>query len=142
MSLINFISEKILLPSSDLFLNRNIANNFDFLQKSQWWSENELTNYQDEKLKLLIKHAYNNVPYYNTLLKNRKLTPIDFKTQKDLFKLPILTKDDLRNHFPNKIVAHNIPNKQLIFQGSSGSTGEPLHYYSTNESYSMNIAAD
>jgi phenylacetate-CoA ligase len=141
MSLFNLISENFILPSSDFLLNRSIAKNFKFLEKSQWWSENELINYQDEKLKLLIQHAYNNVPYYKNLFKSNKLLPNDIKTQKDLHKLPILTKDTIRTHFPHAIVAQNISKKQLIFQGSSGSTGEPLHYYSTSDSYSMNIAA-
>lgn len=141
MSLFNIISEKVILPSSDLIFNRSIAKNLKLLEQSQWWSINELIGYQDEKLRLLIQHAYNNVPYYKYLFKSNKLTPNDIKTQKDLYKLPILTKDDIRKHFPHEIVARNIPQKQLILQGSSGSTGEPLHYYSTRESYSMNIAA-
>ena len=39
------------------------------LEKTQWWSCTELGDLQNELLQKLIKHAYENVPYYNCVFK-------------------------------------------------------------------------
>ena len=143
MSLRNTITENIILPLSDIILGQSVSKHFKFLQKSQWWSESELKEYQNEKLRALIKHAYENVPYYTELFDSLNLTPSDINTTDDLVKLPILTKEIVRENFKNgKIIAKNIPTKKMILTGSSGSTGEPLQYYITKDAYSMNIVSN
>ena len=47
----------------------------------------------------LIKHSYENVPYYREIMQKRKLTPADIKSVSDLMKLPILTKKKIRENF-------------------------------------------
>jgi len=143
LSLRNLFTENIILPLSDIALGQSISKHFKFLQKSQWWSENDLKEYQNEKLRILINHVYKNVPYYNDLFKKLRLTPTDIRNTDDLLKLPILTKKDLRENFRNgEIINKNIHKKQLMFIGTSGSTGEPLQYYITKDAYSFNIAAN
>ncbi|MCK4664905.1 MAG: phenylacetate--CoA ligase family protein [Bacteroidales bacterium] len=137
----NLISEKIILPLSDLATHQSISKTLNFLMKSQWWSESDLKEYQNEKLRQLIKHAYDNIPYYNDIFKERGLTPKDIQTSDDLIKLPILTKDNIRTNIRNKkIIAKNISKKHIIHQSSSGSTGEPLQYYNTNYALGFNLA--
>ena len=141
MSLINTITEKIILPFSDLVLDQSISKKLKFLMKSQWWSESDLIEYQDDKLRKLVKHAYKNTQYYNELFKKLNLVPDDIKTVKDLHKLPILRKEDIRENAKNgKIIANNIPKRKMILSGSSGSTGEPLQYYITKNAESFNKA--
>lgn len=143
MSFNNYLLEKTILPVSDLVMGQSIAKYLKFLQKSQWWTKSELKEYQNEKLRSLIKHAYENVPYYHNLFKENKLTPEDIKTTDDLYKLPILTKEIIRKNFKNgEIIAQNIPKNKLMLSSSSGSTGEPLQYYTTKNAYSFNIAAN
>jgi phenylacetate-CoA ligase len=141
MSLINTITENIILPISDIILGQSISKYLKFLMKSQWWSESDFKEYQNEKLRALIKHAYENVPYYTELFKKLKLTPADIKTTDDLYKLPILTKDIVRENVKNgKIIAKNIPKRKMILSSSSGSTGEPLQYYITKDAESFSKA--
>ena len=138
---INIISERIILPISDVITKQSISNSLKFLMKSQWWSKSDLEEYQNEKLRHLIKHAYLNVPYYNELFKKKKLAPEDIQTTCDLRKLPILTKETIRENFINKkIIAKNIPKNTILFCHSSGSTAEPLKYYSTKEAWGFNLA--
>lgn len=142
MSLYTPLIEKIVLPLSDILLKRTITKHLNFLMDSQWWSENDLIEYQNSQLKKLIHHAYENVPYYHDLLKTNKLTPNDIRTKHDLYKIPILTKEDIRKNFPDRIAAKNYP-KKLIYQGnSSGSTGKPIQYLISKDSYSYNIACN
>ena len=141
MNLRNILNEKIILPLADIALGQSIKKHLDFLLKSQWWSESDLKEYQNEKLIALIKHAYENVPYYNELFKKLKLRPDDIRNSDDLVKLPILTKEEIRENFKSgKIIAKNISKKELILSGSSGSTGEPLQFYITKDAESFSKA--
>ncbi len=140
MSFYSRMTQNLVLPLSDAVLGRSVSKYLRFLDKSQWWSPEELKEYQNEKLRALVKHAYTNVPYYHDLFNERKLTPDDIRTTDDLLKLPVLTKEIIRKNFPHRIVAKSIPKKQMMFQGSSGSTGEPLQYYITKDAYSFNVA--
>ncbi|AKC63478.1 capsular polysaccharide biosynthesis protein [Clostridium sporogenes] len=99
-----------------------------FLEESQHYSKQELKNYQDEHLKKIVKHSYENVPYYKEIFNKNKLMPSDIRAQKDLWKLPLLTKNDIKQNF-NKLKATNMP-KWLLNEGhTSGTTGTPAHFY-------------
>lgn len=97
----------------------------DFLDKSQYFSADELKEYQNEKLRQLIAHAYEYVPYYRRILRDKNLTPEDIKGQEDLQKLPILTKDVIRKEF-QKLISTKHPKKTLKLGHTSGTTGSPL----------------
>lgn len=141
MSIYNWISENIILLASDILLSRKIYNYSKLLQESQWWSYDHLREYQNLKLRKLIKYAYENVEYYHNIFEGRKITPNDVKTSDDLKKIPILTKEIIKRNFPSKIVSRNINKKDVYLMGSSGSTGEPLQYFVTKDAYSLNKAA-
>jgi len=64
---------------------------YAFLQESQWWSREQLEEYQLEQLSKLLHHAYENVPYYRRVFDERGLKPRDIQDLKDLQKLPYLT---------------------------------------------------
>ena len=70
-----------------------------FLEDSQWWSKEQIMQYQDEELRKLIEHSYAHVAYYRHVMDQHGLRPNDIKSTGDLVKLPVLTKDDLRIHW-------------------------------------------
>ncbi len=137
----NFLLEKIVLPLSDFSGRYSISKELHMSLDSQWWTREQIDEYQNRKLRDLVKHAYDNVPYYNELFKKINLTPGDIKTKDDLYKIPLLTKEDFRRNFPDKMVAKNIPSSQRIMNSSSGSTGKPLKFFETRKSYSIQMAA-
>ena len=49
----------------------------------------ELTKLQNRKLRTIVKHSYEHVPYYHSLFKKNKLRPNDIATLEDLDKLPV-----------------------------------------------------
>ena len=101
---------------------------YHWLNKTQWWSKEEFEAYQLEKLKLLVKHAYENVPYYKRTFDKQKVKPDDVVTLDDLHKFPLLTKDDVRNNLED-LIARNIDRSRLCYRTTSGSTGIPLGVY-------------
>lgn len=101
---------------------------YDFLKKSQWWSADQLEEYQLEQLAKLLDHAYTNVPYYTRIFDERGLKPTDIQEIKDLQQLPILTKDMVRANFKDLCAKNYSPNQfQRVTTG--GSSGTPLELY-------------
>lgn len=95
------------------------------LERSQYFSECALAELQGERLRLLIRHCYDNVPYYAKLFRELKLTPTDFRTTTDLSKLPILKKESLRTH-PHLFCAANYRSAPCEVVSTSGTTGTTL----------------
>src|ERR1039458_4204987 len=100
------------------------------LLNSEKWSASEIEAYQNEKLRLLVRDAYENVPYYRKRWKSLKISPDDIKSRDDLVKLPVLTKEDVRENF-DRIVSRKASKRDLVFRHTSGTTGKALHFYTT-----------
>lgn len=101
------------------------------LEKSQWFSPREIERIQLKKLRALVKHAYDNVPFYHEKFRELGLKPGDISNLRDLRKLPIIKKDDLRANFPNRCITrnYNIKNLSRFKSTTSGSTGKPFTRY-------------
>jgi len=98
----------------------------------QWYSKEQLKHYQEERLRLLILHAYENVPYYNSVMKSCKLTPDDIMTIEDLPKLPLLTREIIRARMDD-LVDKNVNKFRLPRGSTNGTTGSPLKLYWDNQ---------
>jgi len=133
----NFATENIILPISDIILGQQISKDLSFLLKSQWWSKDQLIEFQERKLKLLVKHCFETVPYYQEYSKKEGLHYQDIQSIEDLKLLPILTKDKLREHDLGYFMSKNIDKNKLLKKCSSGSTGEPFCHYITKRSNSF-----
>ena len=142
MDLLNPLYEKLILPTADIATGQTISKFHNFLMKSQWWSLDKLQNFQLAKLKQLIHHSYNTVPYYRNLFDQINLSPTDISTLNDLQKIPLLTKETIQRQGFDKFVSNKFRLKKIIKKSSSGSTGQPLKYFTTKEAYSVNIAAN
>ena len=66
------------------------------LRRQQWLKAEELEEIQRRKLVAVIKHAYQNVPYYRKLFASAGIRPEDIKSIKDLPKIPITTKSQIQ----------------------------------------------
>jgi len=141
MAIRNIVTKNIIFPLGEKLSGLSITKNLRFLEESQWWSKAELEEYQNKKLQELVNYAYNNTIYYKDKFNELGLKPSDIKNQKDLYKLPILNKDDIRRNVKNgHIIANNIYSRNIILNSSSGSTGEPLKFYETKWSNAFNKA--
>lgn len=103
------------------------------LEESQWWPLERLRALQNQKLRRLIAHVYQHVPFYHELMERRGLTPADIQTTDDLVRLPIVDKPVLIRNFPDGLRDYSIPQRELIQATSSGSTGERLVYWTTKQ---------
>lgn len=99
-----------------------------FFEKSQWFSDEHLKEYQLTRLQCLLDHAYKNVPYYRTLFDREGISSRSFTCLEDLQKVPPLTKELIKKNKP-LLVARNAVRFSPIRCRTSGSTGEPVEFY-------------
>ncbi len=107
-------------------ITRDVERHVESLRATQWLSPSALRSLQDEKLARLVRHAYRNVPYYRARMQALGLTPADVRGQRDLHKLPFLTKAHVREHQRAGILSVDHDPSQVLRIATSGSTGEPL----------------
>ncbi len=124
------IAKHIFYPIGEKILGTTMLNYLRELEETQWWSPERLRELQNQKLRALVKHAYQNVPHYRRIFAERGLTSKDIQTAQDLRKLPILTKDDIRQN-PEDMIAKDFKKWNPYSIATAGSTGEPLRYYVT-----------
>lgn len=93
----------------------------EFLERSQWWTEEKLKNYAEFKKNILLNEVLRYVPYYQQKQRFEFVTKQDFRRQFDSFK------------------HRNARDCQL--QRTGGSTGEPLYFLISDERISHDVAA-
>ena len=97
------------------------------LIQNQCKSYEELKEEQEKQLRNMINFAYKNVPYYHKLFDDLKLSPDDIKKLEDLEKLPILTKEIIKQNWDD--FKHVNLNKMKYYNNATGgSTGTPFKY--------------
>jgi len=102
-------------------------------------SREELKRYQEEKLKKLLLHAWENVPYYKKVLSESEVV-VDGKVNLNSFdKIPILTKDIIRNEGKN-LYSLDYRKRKFYTNSSGGSSGEPVTFIQDKHYDEWNIA--
>lgn len=95
----------------------------------QHWSRDKLRKYQEKQLRSIINYAYNHVAFYHHKFRKEQINPQDIRILKDLSKIPIITKDDLRKENSARLISTQAPIHNLKVQLTSGSTGKPFAIY-------------
>jgi phenylacetate-CoA ligase len=117
-----------------------IIGNLLELEKNLGMNPSEILEYQNKKLKKLILHAYNTVPFYRRLFDKHKIDPNTVQNVADLAKIPVINKSVLRK-FPVKdrisTTFRGQPLEELL---TGGSTGQPFAIYVTKEELNMIVA--
>lgn len=88
----------------------------------------EVQVHQLRRLSALLAHAEANVPYYRELFRALGIHSADIRTLDDFARLPILTKDIIRERW-RELVREDVPLERLQTHHSGGSTGVPLTFY-------------
>ncbi len=102
------------------------------LERTQWWSREQLLELQSRRLRMLLQYAYERVPFYRQAFDDRGLTHADINTASDLSALPVLNRRDVRRHSA-ELQATGFPGRRSLVARTSGSTGEPLTFCTTLE---------
>jgi len=112
--------------------------NLSFLYSLLFWpsSRAEILKRRNTQLHLLVKFAYEAVPYYRTLFDKAGLRPEDIRDRKDLNRIPFTSKADYEK-FPREDFV-NPKARKLYSRWTSGSSGKTFEVRrSLTEEYLM-----
>ncbi|MEG2263175.1 MAG: hypothetical protein RSC68_02250 [Acinetobacter sp.] len=96
------------------------------------WSYEQRCDFRDAKLRKMIHHCYDTVPYYTKLLNEGGINPDSIKTLDDLKVLPILTKQ-IVNADPDAFLSTDIPKNRMVTAHTSGTTGSGFVFKTTQQ---------
>ena len=140
MGIYSILDRGFLLPIGERIFKRNLTGEYRYSQSIEWISKEDLYELQCKKLRQLIVHCYNNVPYYRRVFDNLSLTPDDIKSREDLYKLPILTKEIIKEEY-NSLISKDYQERQYINSSTGGSTGTPMKFLSDMNTWNRLRAA-
>ena len=84
----------------------------------------QLRNLQLERLRRIVRRAFDRVELFRRRMEERGLVPEDLRNLEDLAKLPFSGKSDLRDTYPFGLFAS--PMEEVVrLHASSGTTGKP-----------------
>ncbi|MEA2053666.1 MAG: hypothetical protein U9O96_00890 [Candidatus Thermoplasmatota archaeon] len=92
----------------------------------------EIKRYQDKVLIRTLRYAYR-VPLYRRKYQEAGIHLDDIHGIEDLHKLPLITKEDLIQGFPDQIVPLGYNKNNAYLVGTSGSSGRPMSMYKDME---------
>ena len=101
---------------------------FEQLAQTQYATAGEHYEVQRRKLQKLIRHAVAHVPYYRDLFREHHLTADDIQKPEDLAKLPLLSKQIIREN-PEAFIATGVDTSACEKVTTGGSTGTPGLFY-------------
>ncbi|MCR5102622.1 MAG: phenylacetate--CoA ligase [Butyrivibrio sp.] len=103
-----------------------------FQKEIECASREEIKAMQDEKIVAQVKHVWENVPYYKKKMEKKGVTPDDIKGIDDLYKLPFLSKADLRDAYPYGLLG--VPLDECVrIHSTSGTTGKRVVAFYTQD---------
>lgn len=99
------------------------------LNNTQWHSAYQMNKIQGRKLISLLNYAYKNVEYYRELFNSVGFMPDSQHSLEKFSRIPVTTKQDLRNAGLDGIFAKKAIRGNCIKKFTSGSSGEPFNIY-------------
>lgn len=111
-----------------LFAARSIARYLTAINRAWRLTPEELKRYQDRALKKTLAYAYR-VPLYHRKYREAGIHPDDIRGIDDIHKLPLITKKDLIEGFPDRIIPPGYDTAHAYVVGTSGSSGRPVSMY-------------
>lgn len=95
------------------------------LAVERFGSPRVLRRYQTARLRALLHHAYETVPFYRRRFDQAGFHPDQFLTLEDLQRVPLTRKADIRLATDEEAVANDCDPSRLHRHITGGSTGEP-----------------
>lgn len=108
-------------------------------EKTQWYSLEQIKEYQRKELEKLLRHASQHVPYYRKIMQEYGVMRNDDIIIDRFTNLPFLTKSIIRQHF-EELKSDDLEQRDWHKNSSGGSTGEPVTFIQDKEYQDKGIA--
>ncbi|MBI1915860.1 MAG: phenylacetate--CoA ligase family protein [Planctomycetes bacterium] len=113
---------KVIGPAWATWEGSRYLHHYRHLLRTQYEGPEQVHARQWKGLKRLLRHAYETVPFYRDRLDRAGLTPEEVRKFDDFRRLPVLTKEDLRQH-GGTLLSRAYALRELHRKTTSGSTG-------------------
>jgi phenylacetate-CoA ligase len=130
------------LPWRSRLITRRVRHMYDALMKTQWVSSSQILRLQEVRLGRMIRHAYHHVPYYRDIFDRMRIRPEQIVNLSDLQRLPVLSKQEVREHLYFDLFADNHRKREMQKVTTRGAGGEPLDLYVDRMQREMRLAAE
>lgn len=111
-----------------IFLSKVLKSLFFDIDRLWNVSEKELQKFKDKRFRWMVKYAYT-VPMYHDLYKKSGVHPDDIRGINDIEKLPFVSKNELRQYYPDGLISPKTSKEKLIEVSTSGTTGRSLSVF-------------
>lgn len=115
-------------PAWDLYERSVRLKTLRELRRSQWDAPEAIRARQEQALQAMVRHAAATCPYYRDRWRAAGVDPAAVTSLADLARLPIVTKDDIRQNQDAMISTHH-RKQDLRLAKTGGSTGVSLEIY-------------
>lgn len=135
----SLLLRKVVFPLYHKLRKSQLMQRIDELEKNQWKTKEELARLQALKLKRLLIHAYETVPFYRQRFDNLGIDVTDLHHPECFSQIPLLTKKDI-NENRDRMISTKKNDDKLLPYSTSGSTGEALYFYYDMRSWAYRSA--
>jgi len=133
MSLYSSLCTNVILPLGDFLTGQDVLSHLRFFRETQYFSPEDISRLRDSLLRETIKTAYLEVPFYRDLYDAHRVDVNSIRGQEDLWQLPTVSKDMLRDAGP--LCLRDSGRKRYVYS-TSGSTGRPFSLHVDSETVS------
>lgn len=123
----------------DLMQGTGVYRWLKILRSEQMLAPGHLREIGNDRLRLMLRQARTNSPYYRKLFNDRGIVIDDNFDISDLENLPLLKREDLQEHY-EEILCQN--HGRVFANSSGGSTGTPVNFYQDDSYKSFSQAAN
>ncbi|MGH8603609.1 MAG: phenylacetate--CoA ligase family protein, partial [Gammaproteobacteria bacterium] len=111
----------------DYFFPDKILNYRRLMREAPGWSVEHLAEWSKSRRMAIVKHAYENVPYYRRVLDGHRIRPEQVDRPEVWARIPTLDKLTLKQN-TGDLIAGGAPPKTSAWARTSGSTGLNLSF--------------
>jgi phenylacetate-CoA ligase len=117
----SWVLRNLLLRPVDRALNQGMIRRLSFLEGAQWWRREQINAWRNQHLQILLKTAYQEVPFYRSILDENRVKWEDIKSPAELQRIPVVTKDMLGPQYPDRTTrSTGLKTYEVCSSGSTG----------------------
>jgi len=135
------IHHLLIRPILEARNNIHTTSDLKFLIKSDNWSRDQLDDFQWQRIKILLAHAFDHSPFYRERFNKLGLKPNDIKTFDDYENIPSISRQDINEHL-EEMIANNLQEKDIHYSSTGGSTGLPTRFARDNKCLEIKLASE
>ncbi|MBN2468730.1 MAG: phenylacetate--CoA ligase family protein, partial [Deltaproteobacteria bacterium] len=135
----SWLVKQFIFPLHERIVGRKTYHYLRELEKLQWASPGDIEDLRFQKLRTLLMHARENIPFYARIFKKVGFEPHKMQAIDDFRVLPLLTKADIRQNL-QEMQWKKCPGG-LYRYNTGGSSGEPLVFYFDRRRQAYDAAA-